>query len=65
MMLISLCLKKGEVAEGFNTLRLGFKWIKDNNEDLLIKLPLLQTLHIILIENNDSYSLLKNLFKKI
>jgi len=61
----NLMLKEGEVAEGFNTLKLGFKWIKDKNKDLLIKLPLLQAIYSIITENKNPYYLLKSLFKKI
>lgn len=46
-------LEKGELAEGFNTLKLGRIWIEENHPDILGDIPLFLTLHDIIFGDED------------
>ena len=58
-------LEGGELAEGYNTLKLGKSWLKDNHSSLLEKLPLFSIIYSIIFEEKDPLKELTGLLQRL
>ena len=58
-------LEGGELAEGYNTLKLGKSWLKDNHSSLLEKLPLFSIIYSIIFEEKDPSKELTGLLQRL
>jgi len=56
---------EGEVAEGYQALKIGFKWVNSLKDDFTGELPLLSSLHKIIFGRHDPLDGLKEFVKKM
>ena len=56
-------LDKGELAEGYHTLKLGRQWLEDNHSALLLELPLFNAIYDVIIKDGDPMERLSGILK--
>jgi len=58
-------LDRGELAEGYHTLKLGMQWLEDNYSVLLEELPLFNAIYDIVFKNKDPLGQLSGILKNL